>query len=198
MLDWNTTSTILCGLRDHADRVAWERLCARFRAPMVGFARRLGLNEADAEDAAQQALMAFAEAYRLGRYDRGKGRLSDWLFGIAYREIMSERRRYARRAVRLEPGGGRTSLWEALPDEGGATRFWDQEWEQALLERCLTQVQREVEEPSYRAFELVVRHHQSADQAAELLGVPVKSVYNAKHRILKRIRELRAAYEAVE
>jgi len=31
---------------------------------------------------------------------------------------------------------------------------------------------------------------------AEILGLTIKSVYNAKHRVLKRIRELRDSFES--
>jgi DNA-directed RNA polymerase specialized sigma24 family protein len=40
-----------------------------------------------------------------------------------------------------------------------------------------------------------VREEKSADDAAKQLGITIKSVYNAKHRILKRIRELRADFD---
>ena len=42
---------------------------------------------------------------------------------------------------------------------------------------------------------MVVRDDRSPDEAAAALGLSIKSVYNAKHRILKRIRQLRAEYE---
>lgn len=48
------------------------------------------------------------------------------------------------------------------------------------------------------AFELSVRGDGKPAAVAEELGVSVKSVYNARHRILKRLRELREELEAVE
>jgi DNA-directed RNA polymerase specialized sigma24 family protein len=49
-----------------------------------------------------------------------------------------------------------------------------------------------------RAFELVVRDDRTPRQAAHQTGLTVRAVYNAKHRILKRIRELRTMLEATE
>ena len=83
-MDWITTSTILEGLKEFEGGDAWERLVERFRRPIVSFIRDLGLAESDAEDVAQETLIAFAEAYREGKYDPAKGRLSHWLFGIAW------------------------------------------------------------------------------------------------------------------
>jgi RNA polymerase sigma-70 factor (ECF subfamily) len=196
MVDWITTSTVLHDLQDFANHAAWDRFVSRFRLPVVSFARSVGLTSSDAEDVAQETLIAFAQGYRSGQYDRTRGRLSRWLFGIAYRKALDCRRRIGR-----VPAVGSSAvdalLDEGLPDELTASVSWDREWEQAMLEQCLEQVRREVEPATYRAFELVVRENREATGAAEILGVSVKSVYNAKHRVLKRIRELRTEFESV-
>lgn len=72
---------------------------------------------------------------------------------------------------------------------------WEEEWERALLDQCLDRVRREVEPGTHAAFEAVVRLGLSAGDAARDLGVPVTVVYNAKHRVLTRIRELREQFE---
>ena len=196
-MDWHTTSTILSGLRNYDNAVAWRQFDARFRRPIISFARRLGLSEPDAEDVAQETLAEFASAYRDGRFDREKGRLSHWLFGIAYRQALSGRRQYQRRAAKAGVALAETTFWQQVPDADTASRSWDQEWEQALLQQCLDQVSREVETVTLQAFQLVVGQEQPPATAALELGVPIKTVYNAKHRVLKRIRELRTALESV-
>ena len=194
-MDWLTTSTILSDLRDHANDAAWQRLADRFRRPIVRFACKLGFHESDAEDVAQETLFEFAAAYREGRYDPARGRLSRWLFGIAYRLSLSERRRAARRAAVVAPVESPTTFFSEVPDEQAASQTWDQEWEQALLETCLQRVESEVEPDTFHAFRLAVQQELPAPRVAEMLGVSVKLVYNAKHRVLKRVRELRAELE---
>jgi RNA polymerase sigma-70 factor (ECF subfamily) len=194
-IDWITTTTVLHELRDFRNVHAWERFVQRFRRPVVSFALSMGLAPSDAEDAAQETLTAFAEAFRDGKYERDRGRLSQWLFGIAFRKAAELRRRVGRAQ------GGSSAIdafsAESWPDEATAAVSWDREWEQTVLEQCLAQIQREVEPTTYRAFDLVVRENCEATRAAEMLGVNIKLVYNAKHRILKRIRELRSEFETV-
>jgi RNA polymerase sigma-70 factor (ECF subfamily) len=194
-LDWLTTSTILDGLRDHSNAAAWSRLSERFRAPIVRFARRMGLPEPDAEDVAQETLTEFATGFQKGRFDPQRGRLSRWLFGIAYRQALNERRSFARRMARSPRIAAESTLIAGIPDEEAASVSWDHEWEQALLTQCLEQVAAEVEPVTYQAFCLAVGQERPASEVAEQLGVPVKAVYNAKHRVLKRLRELREALE---
>jgi RNA polymerase sigma factor (sigma-70 family) len=196
-LDWITTTTILHELRDYGNRSAWESFSARFRRPIVSFVKGMGLSDIDAEDVAQETLIAFAEGYRRGQYDRTKGRLSRWLFGIAYRQALSGRRAGARQAGRDGYAVADTTFWAGVSDHH-AEVSWDQAWEQALLEQCLDRVRAEVEPVTFRAFELVVRGERSATQAADELNVPIKVVYNAKHRILKRVRELRVELEEIQ
>ena len=81
--EWVTTSLVLERLKEFDNHSAWNLFSGWFREPVVAFARRMGLKGADADDAAQETLLAFARAYREGRYDSSKGRLSEWLFGIA-------------------------------------------------------------------------------------------------------------------
>src|SRR5690606_1454087 len=92
-------------------------------------------------------------------------------------------------------------------ENGGATldelpadavsRTWDEEWEAAMLARCLERVRAEVAPSTYLALELVVRSDRPAEDVARGLGVPVKLVYNAKHRVLRRIRRVREELEGV-
>lgn len=193
--EWITTSTILGGLRDFQDRGAWERFVARFRAPIVHLALSNGLKPADAEDVAQETLLAFADGFRAGNYDVRKGQLSRWLFGIAYRQILRAReardRRAADAALEAEHTGGAPDI----ADEGAATRSWDIEWERALLAQCMARARTEVQPQTFRAFELVAIENRDAAAVADELAIDIKSVYNAKHRILKRIRELRESME---
>jgi RNA polymerase sigma-70 factor (ECF subfamily) len=187
---WVTTATVLQKLRDFENHDAWDSFAERFRQPVVSFARSMGLRDADAEDVAQETLIAFAQAYRNGQFDPAKGRLSRFLFGIAYRQALRARRGGAAAAATPESG-----FWSQVPDEQTASGIWDTEWEQIVLDRCLQQARNEFEPQTFRAFELVVREEKSPDEAAEVVGTSVKSVYNAKHRVLKRIRELRTEFE---
>ena len=41
-------------------------------------------------------------------------------------------------------------------------------------------------------------HEKSPTEAANILGVPAKLVYNAKHRVLQRIRVLRGEFEKLD
>lgn len=194
-MDWVTTSAILDRLTDFNDRAMWDRFDARFRRPIVAFGRKLGLSQAAAEDAAQETMLAFARAYREGKYDRTQGKLRSWLFGIAYRQVASARRsRGQARMVQMESNEA-GSPWGNVADEHQASAAWEVEWERETLEACTERVQEEVAKKTYRAFEMVVREDRAPADVAEELGMSMDAVYVSKHRVLKRLAELASEYE---
>lgn len=193
--EWVTTTTILRELQDGRSARAWERLVGRFREPLVAFARRSGLSDADADDAAQETLAEFAGLLGQGRYDRERGRLSAWLFGIARRCVLRQRQRQARSRER-SIGDDTAHQIDPPAAEKGAEDVWNSEWERWAWTTCLERARVEFEPGTLRAFLLAVQSERTAESVAEEIGVPVKAVYNAKHRVLKRLRELRDELES--
>jgi len=190
--DWTTTSSLLDKLVDFDQRTAWDLLADHWREALVRFAQRMGLDAADAQDAAQDTLLAFMEAYRGGRYRRGKGRLRDWLFGIARRQIQQARRRRAtRRTVdRAERSDLTALLEEGDGDADSSLEWWEEEWQRAVFDRALRRVREEVSPQTFRIFRTLVYEEQPAEVVARRLGVPLTKVYNAKYRVSKRLGEL--------
>ncbi len=194
-MDWVTTSTILEDLRDFSNEAAWRHFVGRFRGPIARFATSLGLSDAQADEVSQDSLSVFAERYRAGRYDRQRGKLRAWLFGIAHKQVLKVRERERRQDQRMAGfQEGRDAL-ESLPDPKTLVDFWNSQWEAFLIQECFRRVRLEYQPDSVRAFEIVVTEGRSPKEAAEEIGIPIKTVYNAKHRILKRIRELRMEIE---
>jgi RNA polymerase sigma factor (sigma-70 family) len=193
---WITTSTVLARLSDFDDRGAWERFVERFRRPIESFAERQGIAAPECEDLAQETLLAFAKAFRSGEYARSKGRLSSWLFGIAWRRIDHARRRARVRAGELAHGDdGEPPL--DLPDAERPSPEWEELWERSMLEHCLRQVRKEVAPSSFRAFEMLVLEGRSIDDAVIDLGITRNAIAIAKHRVSGRLRELVAECDEV-
>lgn len=184
-----TGTTILDGLRDPGNKTVWDQYVERYRPLLLGFCERLGLNGEDAEDVAQASLLAFSQSYVAGRYDRERGRLRDWLYGIVKNHVKSAWRGRGGPEVQASSGLPEPSAREDLD------QLWEEEWRDAVLGQCLTVIQNEVEEQTYRAFELFALEELSAEEVADQLGITRNTVYGAKRRILERMRELKPILE---
>jgi RNA polymerase sigma-70 factor (ECF subfamily) len=196
MLTTVTSTTLLQGLKDE-NRTVWRDYVDRYRPMVVGYARRLGLRPADAEDVAQEAVLEFATAYRAGRYDRSRGRLRSWLFGITRTLVKNAHRRQRRRELQVRTEEGETDFFARLPDDAAMEELWEAEWQSAVLRQCMAEARAEVHARTWEAFDLFACQQLPASEVARRLGLSENAVFCAKQRVLRRIRELAAALEQV-
>lgn len=186
MID-RTTTALLEGLTDVANTTAWREFDERYRPILMGFARRMGLEDADAADMAQEALLRFLQAYREGQYDRSRGRLRSWLTGIARNCLRDMRRRADRRRERRG-----LSAIETLPSDDKMDAAWDVECERAVLRRGLDELRTttSTDERTIQAFERLMLDNRAPADVAREMSITLNDVYLAKHRCLKRLREI--------
>jgi len=191
-----TTSTILLSqLKDARNDKAWSDFVQRYWTLLNAFGLKLGLGREDAADAAQEALIAFAEAYREGQYDRERGRLRHWLFGFSRNKVLHMLRSRAAQHV-VSPAGSKADLLLNVPDDASMSELWEAQWRQAVLRACLDQVKPEMSPETIRAFELMASGELSSEEAAARLGMTVNAVMKAKRRVLARLREVYRQMEA--
>lgn len=183
-----THTALLVGLQASSNDEVWSEFYARYQPLLVSVGRRLGLSDQDAQDAAQEALLAFADGYRQGKYDRSKGRLRTWLFGIAIKKIRDVQRRNGKNFAIVEPAD-KTRVLNAMADDHSISQVWETEWERRLLQVCMENVCRHMEVSTVKAFELFVLKEWPAERVASHLGVSRNAVFKAKRRVLSRMRE---------
>jgi len=183
----STTTALLAGLFDPANRDVWQEFDLRYRPMIRSFACRLGLSDADAEDAAQETMARFVRDYRAGRYDRQRGRLGSWIIGIVKHRVADHRRG---RAARRERRGDSVLL--QLPADDELAVLWDSERKQTILEQAIAELrdQSKINEKTIRAFEGYVIQERPAAEIASELGLSPHDVYKAKLRITDRLREI--------
>lgn len=191
-----TTTVLLDGLRDPANSAAWEEFDRRYRPIVLGLARRLGLDDADAADVAQETMARFLSEYQAGRYDRARGRLRSWMAALARTRVADLRRK---RASRREDGG--ESAVASLPDEAALSALWEAERRSAMLREALERLRHgtRTSDRTIEVFELLTVSDMPAAAVAQRLSMEVQEVYVAKSRVAQRLRsilgELEAAYE---
>lgn len=184
-----TSTSLLNGLRDPNNDRVWSEFNSRYQPLLLSFCRRLGLSETDAQDASQEALLAFSEAYRKGMYDAEKGRLRTWLSRIARNKVIDMQRQKARSMDQADPEQ-KTHVLNALPDEDTMEKVWEAEWHRALVSRSIEAVQLLFEPVTLRAFEMYVLEDRPAEEVAAHLGISANAVFKAKRRVVSRMREL--------
>jgi RNA polymerase sigma-70 factor (ECF subfamily) len=183
-----TRASLLVRLRDASDAPAWAQF-VRVYAPLIyGFARRQGLQDADAADLTQDVLQAVAGAIRGLDYDPARGSFRGWLFTVVRSRLSNFRRR---RRSHPDEGSGDTVIQQGLagvpaPDDDAA--WWDQEHQRRLFAWAAEQVRPAVEPATWQAFWGAAVEGSPAKEVASALGMSVAAVYMAKSRVLARLK----------
>lgn len=184
--DENPTSlTLLSGLRGREPR-AWDRLVDLYRPLVFCWCIRRGLQPADAEDVIQEVFRTVLT--RIADFRRGPshGSFRGWLLTITRNKLGDH---WRNRSSEPQAVGG-SEVRGQLEQVPSAELLDDSSPEaQALYRRATDLIRSEFEEPTWRAFWLVVcENRRPADVAAEL-HLTINAVYLAKSRVLHRLRE---------
>jgi RNA polymerase sigma-70 factor (ECF subfamily) len=184
-----TRPSLLVRLRDGADAEAWGEF-VRLYAPLVyGYARKRGLQDADAADLTQEVMRTVARVASRFHYDPRRGSFHGWLFTVAYRQV-----KHFLAGRRHRPRGSGDSAVQVLLDEQPAPEpeaasLWDEDFEQQLMARALERVRGLFRDSTWRAFWLTAVEGKKAKEAADTLGMSVTAVYMAKSRVLGQLRQ---------
>ena len=95
-----TSLSLLQRLGQPGERGAWDRFVELYTPLVYGYARKQGLQDADAADLSQDVLGAVAGAVGRLEYDPARGAFRNWLFTVVRRKLANWRR-----AQRSRPDG---------------------------------------------------------------------------------------------
>ena len=82
-----TRASLLARLGDPEDRAAWRQFVELYGGLVYGFARRNGLQDADAADLTQEVFLAVAQAAGRFHYDPRRGTFRGWLYAVTRKQI---------------------------------------------------------------------------------------------------------------
>lgn len=184
-----TSPSLLIGIRDRGDHRAWSQFVQIYQPLIHGFARKHGLQEADAADLTQEVLRAVARAVERLDYDPRRGSFRGWLFTV----VRNKLRNFLESRQRRVQGSGDTGVQEVLneqPTPGQTSEAdWDREYERRLFTWAADQVKGTVQENTWQAFWHTAVEGKSGQDVARALDMSVAAVYLAKSRVMARLKE---------
>lgn len=182
--DSQTSLTLMERLRQFPwNAEAWDRFVELYRPKIYGWCRAWGLQEADAEDVAQDVIAKLTQKMASFQYDRTRC-FRAWLKTItqhALSDLMASRNR-----ALLDSTIPNLRSVEARADlEKRIEELFDRE----LLDLAIARVRERVAWATWEAFRLTTFEECSGAEASKLLGIPITSVFVAKHRVQKILKE---------
>lgn len=188
-----TRQTLLLKARDPKNAQAWEEFFDQYAGPIQGYARKLGLDPADAADVLQETMVELIRILPNFTYDKKRGLFRNFVLTITHRRVQAAwRRRRTRREVLLEDAGAVFSGGPEVVDPGNtpgaeAELKWREEIFQEAL-RCIRSVPG-LDAHTLDIFQAHVIHNRPVREVATQFGVTPNLVYQIKHRLVNRLRK---------
>src|SRR5262245_2246128 len=183
-----TRATLLIRLKDQADHEAWSEFTEIYRPVIYRLACRRGMQPADADDLVQQVLTAVARVIDRWAADPERARFRTWLNRVATNAIINALSR-----SRPDRGSGDTGLHDLLharPAENGTeSEFIRIEQRREIFRWAARQIRTEFHPATWDAFWMTAVEGRDVDQVTGELRRSRGSVYAARSRVMRRLRE---------
>ncbi len=193
-LDSATRVTLLGRLRSTPnDPVAWADFVDWYGQKIYVWCRAWGLQEADAQDVTQDVFLKLSRRMQDFRYDP-QSSFRAWLKTVthhAWQDYLSKKRK---------PGQGSgdettRELLAAVEARDDLARRMADAADEELLKEAAARVQLRVEPRTWKAFHLLAIEGRSGAEAAELMGMKVATVFVARSKVQRMLREELARLE---
>ena len=177
-----TRVSLLLRIKDRRDADAWRLFDDIYRPMLYRFATLRGLQDAEAEDVVQHCMSAIQEHIATFEYDPRKGRFKGWL-----RTLVNNRIRNLRRDVHERPA--ESGVFARPSDEATPEELFDRVWMAEHVRHALNLVQSEVEDATFRAFQMYVLDQRPVEEISAALGMSANQVHKAKYRLTRKLAE---------
>ena len=181
-----TSLTLLTRLKGNEPE-AWERLVRLYGPLVMYWARRAGLGDADAADLLQEVMRSVSGSIARFERERTGATFRGWLWTIARNKLRDHARLAAQRPNAIG-GSDAQDLLKQIPDEEPDSSP-DSEPSRTLLQSTLETVKTSFEPRTWDAFWRTTVDGRSPNEVAHELGIGLASVYQARSRVLRRLRE---------
>ena len=187
VLAMRTSASLLGRLRgDSVDQAAWSEFVQRYGRQIYRWCRQWQLQEADAQDVTQTVLVKLADKMRDFQYDPARSFRAylKTLTHYAWLDFLASRR--------PDAGSGDSQVLAALQTteaRDDLVRRLHEEFDPELLDEAMLRVRQRLEPRTWEAFYLTAFEGWSGADTATKLGMRVATVFQAKSKVQKLLRE---------
>lgn len=185
----DTRQSLILRVKGAGDEAAWVEFSALYHPIIIRMAKARGMQEADAQDLAQQVLLSVHSA--IGRWEpkTPDSRFRNWLSKIIRNAILKAFSRHPKDAAQ---GGSHflQQLTELTSPDPGLTQLLEEEHCRELYCQASEIVRKEVNDRSWQAFQWTALEDVAIQEAATKLNQSVGSIYAMRSRVMRRLRDV--------
>jgi RNA polymerase sigma factor (sigma-70 family) len=194
-----TRASLLGRLRNASDNRAWEDFYKQYRAVILSFARRRGVDEDGAQDVLQETSCCVLRQMPTFNYNPEAGKFRNWLLTIVAnksREALRRGKRSLQISLNDSSRGEPRRLEERLQaSRDGPSEETERAWRHCVLEEALSKVLNDPKTDArtaqiYRAYKI---EEKSIEEIEQVYQIKANAIYQIANRIGRRLeKEVRA------
>ena len=184
-----TRASLLVRLRDGGDAGAWREFVHLYAPIIYGFARKRGLQDADAADLMQEVLRSVSLAAKRLEYDPARGSFRGWLFTITRNKVFNFLESRSRRVMGSGDSRVQQRLEQQADSDGALSAEWEANYQRTMANQAMERVKGEFQAATWDAFIQTAVEGRTPSQVASRVGLSVGAVYVAKSRVIARLRQ---------
>jgi RNA polymerase sigma-70 factor (ECF subfamily) len=184
-----TRASLLVRLRDGSDADAWREFVRLYAPVIYGFARKRGLQDADAADLMQEVLRSVSSAVPKLEYDPDRGSFRGWLFTVTRNKVFNFLDSRSRREQATGNSDMQRRLEQQADADGKLSSEWEADYERAMAAQAMERVRSEFQIATWQAFVLTAIDGETPAEVARRVGLSVGAIYVAKSRVIARLRQ---------
>lgn len=184
----STSESLLVRLQSSASEEAWTRFSDLYTPLIFYWARRNGLNSHDAADLVQEVMALVFQKLPEFQYDSRRS-FRSWLRTVT---LNKHRERLRRKAIKID-NVSQSQLVNVAANgseaAAGASQTWDRDYSANLVSHAIDLMRKEFAPETWRALKLFVTSGRTAQEISAETGVSTSTIYSAKSRLMKRMRQ---------
>lgn len=184
-----TDELLLGRLGDPADREAWVEFTSIYQPLVYRVARRMGLQDADAQNLVQDVIHKVGMRVTETEFSRPENGFRRWLNAVARNAALDSIRR-----VRPDAGRGGSSVQLALREipecsPTDSNVVFERELKRQAFRRAAKRIRPEFNDATWTVFWETMVNGRSCSEVADQLGKSLGAVYTARCRVMQRLKE---------
>lgn len=196
MAPTDTRASLLLRIRDPNDCESWNEFANIYRPAIIRTAKIKGLQNADAEDLAQQVLISVANSIKTWEPDSARASFRTWLYRVTRNAVVNA---LTRRKPDVAAGNSKVNaLLNESPDVRDGSEQLSIEIRRETFRYAANEIRDEFQNATWNAFWMTAVEGLSIEQAAMELSKSRGSIYAARSRVMKRLKEMVQGIQIVE
>lgn len=183
-----TSLSLLAQLQESDEADSWARFARLYTPLITAWLRKYDVQNSDIDDLMQDVLLAVSKD--LPRFERrGPGAFRGWMKGILVNRLRNFWRSRDRRPLAVAGSDIDARLAQLDDPTSQQTQIWNRQHDQIVMRQLLEMVKPQFESTTWKAFCRVALDGQKAQTVADELQISRNSVFLAKSRVLRRLRQ---------